>query len=223
MTSSKIHIALPNASQYLVDTNMGDLRVGLIEGQYTKSLDVSSPKETRFAKEVQRTTIEKRVKWGHRHLAYNDTVSLQEVHDDVGPFIITRMIAQWYYTDPVVVGGVTQNRDRVTEHEFYKWPFKPGLFKRMFDRMPSHPLWNEIQKEKSKWSSSRAHAGTDPKATLEVLRRIRDVFLVNAPNESEVPLAVYKMWYGKGAMILPETTSNFKGRELGAGEEFLIE
>lgn len=219
MSSNRIHIALPNASQYLVDTDMGDLRIGWIEGQYTKTLDVSSPKETRFAKEVQRTTIEKKVKWGQKHLAYNDAVTLQEIHDDVGPFIITRMIVQWHYTDSVVLGGIAKKLDKVTEHEFSKWPFKPGLFKRMFDRMPSFPLWNEIQKEKTKWSSSRAHVGSDPKATMEVLRRIRDVFLVNAPVVAEVPLSVYKMWYGKGAMILPETTGNFRGRELGISSE----
>lgn len=220
MSSDRIHIALPNASQYLIDIGMDDLRLALIEGQFTKTLDASTPKETKFAKEIQRTILEKKIKWGAQNLAFNDTVTLQEVHDAVGPFIITKMIVQWPHSDQVVNGGVPKTVTRIIQHEFTKWPFKPGLFKRMFDRMPSYPLWNQIQREKIKWSTSRVHSGSTPKDTMEILKRIRDVFLVNAPIKGEVPFADYKLWYRKGAMILPETTSDFKGRELGTGEEF---
>lgn len=212
MSSSRVHIALPNSSQFLMDLGMGDLRIGLIDGSFTKTVDTTLPAETRFGVKTTRTVEEHRIKWGSKTLPYDKTVAFEEIYNAEGPFIITRMIVQWPYEKEVVDSyGVPQIIESISLHEFRKWPFKPGLFKKLFDRMPSHPLYELLLREKKKWAKRSGD--------MESLKRMRDTWLINRPPR-EVPYRVYKLWYGKGAMILPETVGDFKGRELGTDYMF---
>jgi len=213
MSSSEIkgiHIAIPNGSSMLVDINMDDLHIGFIEGHYTRTISVTEPVETRFGERVTRTIEEHHIQWGKwdlkKAIPYNETVTLREIHEAEAPFIITRMLVEFLYQEDVVINGIPQKIDKVALHRFHKWPFKPGLFKQLFDRMPSHPLYTMLVREKKKWAK---HSGD-----IESLKRMRDQWLINKPSE-KLPLNIYKLWYGKGAMILPETTGDFKGRELG--------
>lgn len=189
---------------------MGDLRVGLIEGQCSRTIDVKPPERTRFGEKTTRTTEKYTIKWGSKTLGYNQTVSLEEIHNAEGPFIITIMIVQWPYEEEVVYMGVPQTIESISRHEFRKWSFKPGLFKQLFNRIPSHPLYQKLQREKKKWAKKSGD--------IESLKRMRDTWLINRPPGT-VPYNIYKLWYGKGAMILPETLGDFKGRELGTEYE----
>lgn len=215
MSSTKverIHIAIPNSLQMLVDQplDMGILRVGLIEGNYTKTIETTPLTETQFGVKTTRAIEEHRIKWGKKDCAYNKTVTLQEIYDGEGPFIITHMIVQFPYPEDVAVYGVPQKITSIAHHEFRKWPFKPGLFKQLFDRMPSHPLYQMLLRTKRKWAKKSGDT--------ESLRRMRDTWLINRPTET-LPINVYKLWYGKGAMILPEKLGTFVGRELGVEYE----
>ncbi len=211
MSSNKIrsiHIAIPNSIQMLVDPplDLGPLRIGLIEGNYTKTVETTPSTKTSFGAKTTRTIEEHRIKWGKKDLPYNKTVSLQKIYDDEGSFIITQMLVQLPYEEEVAISGVPQKITRIARHHFRKWPFKPGLFKRLFDRMPSHPLYKMLLREKRKWAKQTGD--------VESLKRMRDTWLINRPSEI-LPMSIYKLWYGKGAMILPETIGDFKGRELG--------
>lgn len=210
MSLNSIHIALPNSSQMLIDKDMGDLRIGFIEGNYTKTIDVTDAIETDFGTKSTRTIEEHRIKWGYWNLKksvpYNETVTLEEIQNSEAAFIITRMLVEFPYEEDMVVNGVPQKVQRIALHRFRKWPFKPGLFKKLFDRMPSHPLYQKLLHEKKKWAKRSGD--------IESLRRMRDTWLINRPNE-RLPLSTYKLWYQKGAMILPEKPGDFTGRELG--------
>jgi len=205
MTSNKLHIGIHNNSQVLVDVGMGDLHIGLIRGAYSKTIDTTPWQETKFGKQQTTTQTKKAISWGKKNLPFNQTVTLDEIHEAEGPFVISEMIVQWPYEEKVVVQGVPQTVSTICLHHFRKWPFKPGLFKRLFDRIPSHPLYNRIINERKKWCRQSKD--------YETLRRLRDTFLINRPSQ-RVPYNVYKLWYSKGAMILPEKSGSFVGREL---------
>jgi hypothetical protein len=208
MSSSRIHIAIPNSSAMLTDPqlNLGSLRVGYIKGHFTRTIDTTPSSDTKFGSKLERTIEEHHIEWGKKTLPYNDTITLQEIHDADGPFIITHLIVQWPYEDTVVRQGVPQKVNRIYLHEFKKWPFKPGLFKQLFDRMPSHPLYQLLLREKAKWVKRSGDS--------ESFKRMRDTWLINRPPET-VPYKIYELWYGRGAMIIPETVGDLKVRELG--------
>ena len=206
VSSSKIHIALPNSSAMLIDGGMGDLRIGFISGTYSKTINPSEPQETQFGVKQTETIEKHKIHWGSKTLPYNDTVKLEDIHNSEGAFIIDSMVVQFPYEEKTVVYGVPQMVQSISLHEFKKWPFKPQLFKQLFDRMPSHPLYQKIQREREKWAKRSGDT--------ESLRRMRDTWLINRPPE-RIPYNIYKMWFGKGAMILPESSGEFVGRELG--------
>jgi len=209
MSSSSIHIAIPNSTSMLTDPqlNLGSLHVAYIKGHFTRTIDSTPPSHTQYGWKAQRTTEEHMIEWGRKSLPYNETVTLDDIHNSEGPFIITKMIVAWPDEDVMVMGGVPQKVQKIYLHEFKKWPFKPGLFKQLFDRMPSHPLYEILLREKQKWLKRSGDS--------ESFKRMRDTWLINRPPQT-VPYKVYELWYGRGAMILPETLGEFKGRELGS-------
>ena len=185
---------------------MGDLRVGFIEGTYSKTIKPPEPQETQFGTKQIETVEKHKIHWGSKTLPYNDTVKLEDIHNSEGAFIIDSMVVQFPYEEKIAVYGVPQMAQSISLHEFKKWPFKPQLFKQLFDRIPSLQLYEKIKKERENWAKRTGN--------IESLRRMRDIWLINRPPE-RIPYAVYKMWFGKGAAILDESPGEFTGRELG--------
>lgn len=203
--TSKIHVAIPPNTQILTDLGAGYLHVGFIEGNYSRSDDHETLQETEFGTNWQETVIHKKVHWGKKGLPFNQTKTLQEIYDAEGEFTITAMEIQCPYEKKVVTNGVPQIIKSIACFMFKSWSFKPKMILKILDRMPSAAIYRRFQTMRNKW-----------KLNKETQKRQRDTWLINKPQEG-VPMYVYKFWLDTSfAMILPESSSTFQGRELGA-------
>ena len=203
--TSKIHVAIPPNTQVLVDLGAGDLRVSFIEGNYSKSVDHEPLGETEFSTNWRETSEKKNIHWGKKGLPFNQTKTLQEIYDAEGEFTITAMELQAPYDRKIVSPqGLPQIIPCIACFLFKSWSFKPRMIRKILDRMPSQALYTRIQQMRKKWKLSK-----------ETEKRQRDTWLINRPQEG-IPMYVYKTWLDTSfAMILPESSSTFQGRELG--------
>lgn len=215
MSSNRIHIAIPNSIAMLCDDsiNLDSLHVGYIEGLYNEIIRHDKLEPTKFGSQFNEERVGKFVKFGKLkkpYLSFNETITIRELYESEGNFTITRLMVEFMYHDKVVYNGVPQDVQRVVLHHFKKWNFSPTFLAKIFDRVPSHPLYNLIKKERDNFLKRTGDK--------EAFKRLRSTWLVNKPNENEaIPYNVYKLWYGRGALIIPESIGDFKGRELGRG------
>jgi hypothetical protein len=215
MTSNnRIHIAIPNSIHMLCDPslNLDSLRVGFIKGLYTATETSVNFEPTRFSNPIQTTHLSKFIKFGKQDpkhpIAYNDTVSLKEIYDSEGNFTITDLIIQFPYEEKIAVYGIPEVVQNIAYHHFRKWNFSPTFMATIFDRVPSHPLYEKLKIERRNFLNRTGDK--------ESYKRFRSTWLVNKPVEL-LPYKIYELWYGKGALIIPEKQGDFKGRELGLG------
>lgn len=200
---SKIHVAIPNNTKMLVDLGAGSLHIGLIEGNYSKTIDHDSEK-TEFGEHYQKTVEGKRIHWGKKSLPFNQTKKLEEIYDAEGEFTITRMEIQAPYEQKVVVNGVPSTIESIAFFMFNSWSFKPKMIRKIFDRMPSSKLYNLIKMKCKQWKVKKGTQKHQP-----------DTWLINKMPEG-IPAYAYKLWLDTSfAMIVPESSSSFLGRELG--------
>lgn len=189
--------------------NLDTLKVGYIEGIYNETTNSTELEQTKFGKRVQEVRIHKYISYGKLHgqsIPFNETVTLREIYENEGNVTVTRLLVQFPYDDKIVQYGVPTTINKIALHKFTKWNFSPTFLATLFDRVPSHPLYEKIKKERKKWLQRTGD--------VEAFKRLRSTWLVNKPNEL-LPYKVYEMWYGNGALIIPETLGAFKGRELG--------
>lgn len=202
--TSKIHVAIPNNSKMLIDLGAGDLRVGFIEGNYSQNIDYEITEKTEFGEHYRETKEGRRIHWGKKGLSFAKTKSLQEIYDVEGEFTITTMETQAPYERKLVVDGVPATIEAIALFMFNSWSFKPKMIRKILDRMPSQAFYNKIKMMRKKW-----------KLAKETRKRQRDTWLINRMQEG-IPEYVYKLWLDTSfAMILPESSSTFLGRELG--------
>jgi len=204
--SSKIHVAIPNNSKLLVELGAGSLHVGYIKGNYSKTVD-SDIQKTDFGEHYKILNEGKRIHWGSfgkNAIPFNQTKTLQEINDAEEEFTITELEIQAPYERKVVIEGVPTNVESIALFHFIPWSFKPRMILKILDRMPSSKVWRLINQKRKEWIHDD-----------EIRKRQRDTWLINKMPEG-IPAYVYKLWLDTSfAMILPESTSTFLGRELG--------
>lgn len=214
-SQGKIHLAIPNSIAMCCDPaiNLDDLHVSYIQGFFSETITNNELEPTRFGKPFQSTSRGKYIKFGKAEpnpLPYAETIELKEFFESEGNFTITKLLVEFLYSSKVVNYGIPQEVTRIIYHTFRPWNFSPIFLAKIFDRVPSHPLYKVIKKQREDWLKR----GGDIKA----YKRLRSTWLVNKPDKKEdVPFDVYTLWYGKGALVIPERLSDFKGRELGLG------
>jgi len=191
------------------ELNLETLRVGFIEGIYNETVGNIELDPTRFGRVFQETRIGKFIRFGaQKHpVPFNDTIPLREIYESEGNFTVTNLIIEFEYNDKIVYDGVPTEYRRILLHHFKKWNFSPTFLAKIFDRVPSHPLYKKIKKGRNKFLQRSGDK--------EAFKRLRSTWLVNKPVEKGIPYNVYTMWYGRGALIIPEKSADFKGRELG--------
>ena len=208
--TSKIHVAIPNNTQMLIDLGAGDLHVGFIVGSYSRNIDYEKTK-TEFGDHYLETSEGKRIRWGapcssifgkrkREGVPFLKTKTLQEIYDEENEFTITSMEIQAPY-ERKIDGKYIQS---IALFPFRSWSFKPKMIRKIFNRMPSQALYDKIKTMRKKWELDK-----------ETLKRQRDTWLINRMMDNIPPYA-YKLWLNSSfAMILPETSSSFLGKELG--------
>jgi hypothetical protein len=217
MSSVRIHIAIPNATAMLCDpeVNLRDLRIAFVEGTYSEGIDNQPSQKTKFGSTRIKSLMEKKIRWGKRSitdaLPYNDTIPLSQIVAQEGNFIIKQMIVEFPYDEPIAYYGIPTDVQKIAVHDFQIWNFAPTLLKKLFGVIenqvpPSHPLYQLIKHQKEKWYSKSKDQ--------ETYKRLRATWLINKPPEA-LPMKIYELWYGRGALIIPETLKDFRGRDLG--------
>jgi len=181
------------------------LRVSKIQGQYSHTLEKYQIDDTLFGWTKRALREFKTVNWGKLNLPFNKTVYLKDIYAVEGELMLSELAVQIPRSEKVVRDGVPEEFTSPVLFHFTKWPFKPGYAEKILDRMPSSKFYLRLKKIRESFTEDK-----------EILRRFRDIWLVNKPPRKDVTLNEYKLWFGDFAMFLPESLGTFKGREIGS-------